>query len=361
VRLSAIGDVLHALPAVAALRRELPGARLGWLVEDKAASVLAGHPDLAAVHVLPRKRWQRSLRAPWLWPRTLVEVGGFLSRLHAARYDGALDLQGNLKSGLLTALSGAPVRYGGATADVREGNAFFTNRHVPAPRDHAHRITRHLGLLAALLGRDVAGAPVRLPRPDEARAEIDAALRTAGLPSAGYAILHPGTSGFGAFKRWPAERFAALSDRLAERGIAVALTYGPGEEDLVARVRAASHGAPIPLPTSSLAALSEAIRRACVFVAADTGPLHVAAAVGTPLVGLFGPKDPRIYGPMGPDAATGATVPLPVVVAEDVPCRPCVLRRCPEPVCMTSIEVDAVLARVREALGPKPGRLGART
>lgn len=353
VRLSAIGDVLHVLPAVGALRRDLPRARLGWLVEDKAASVLSGHPDLDTLHVLRRKRWQRSLGSPWLWPRTLLEVGGFLARLHAARYDAALDLQGNLKSGVLTALSGAPVRYGGATADVREGNGFFTNRHVPSPPGAAHRISRHLEVLAALLGRDVPGVPARLPRPAEARAEIDAALRAAGLPPTGYAILHPGTSGFGAFKRWPAERFAALSDRLFERGIAVALTYGPGEEDLVARVRAAARAAPIPLATSSLAALAEAIRRACVFVAADTGPLHVAAAVGTPLVGLFGPKDPRLYGPVGPDAATGALSPLPVVVAEDVPCRPCVLRRCPEPVCMTSIEVDAVLARVRDALGAR--------
>jgi ADP-heptose:LPS heptosyltransferase len=162
--------------------------------------------------------------------------------------------------------------------------------------------------------------------------------------------LHPGTSGFGGFKRWPPRFLPA--DRLAERGLPV--TYGPGEEELVARVRGGARTDPTPLPTSSLAALAEAIRRASVFVAADTGPLHVAAAVGTPLVGLFGPKDPAIYGPVGSSPTTAAPGPLPVVVAADVPCRP-VLRRCPEPVCMSSIEVDAVLAHV----SGRPGRRGS--
>ncbi len=253
-----------------------------------------------------------------------------------------------------------PARRSGTTGEVREGNGFFTNRHVPGPDGPAHRIERHLALLGALLGHDVSGEASSLPRPEEARAEIDAALRAAGLPSTGFAILHPGTSGFGAFKRWPPGRFAALADRLAERGIAVALTFGPGEEGLVARVRAGARTPPVPLPTTSQAALAEAIRRACVFVAADTGPLHVAATVGTPLVGLFGPKDPRVYGPLGIAPETGAFGPLPVVVAEDVPCRPCVLRRCPEPVCMSSIEVETVFLRVREALGGVSGRLGAR-
>ncbi len=341
--------MLHVLPAVDALRRELPQAHLGWLVEDKAASALADHPDLDALHVLPRRRWQQALSTPWRWPRTLLEVTRFLAGLHAARYDAALDVQGNLKSGILTALSGAPKRYGGTTTDVREGNTFFTNRHVPLPGDRAHRITRHLALVGAVLGRAVPGAAARLPSSEAARAEVDAALRSAGLPSGGYAILHPGTSGFGGFKRWPPARFSALADRLADRGVAVALTYGPGEEPLVAQVRSGARSAPIPLPTSSLAALAEAIRRATVFVAADTGPLHVAAAVGTPLVGLFGPKDPAIYGPMGRCSTSLDATPLPVVVAADVPCRPCVLRRCPEPVCMSAIEVDTVLERVLRA------------
>ena len=171
-------------------------------------------------------------------------------------------------------------------------------------------------------------------------------MAAAGLPRSGYVLLHPGTSGFGAFKRWPADRYAAVARRLRDDGRAVAVTHGPGEEELAAAVQRAC-GRPLPrLRPPSLRVLAEVIRGAGCFVAADTGPLHLAALVGTPLLGLFGPKDPAVYGPYGV-RADGNPGLLPVLTQGDVACRPCSLRRCPNPLCMRTLPPGRVL----EAIG----------
>jgi lipopolysaccharide heptosyltransferase I len=347
VRLSAVGDVLHALPAAAALRRALPEATIDWVVEDRAAALLEGHPLLDRVLVFPRRRWRAALARPWRWPGLLADVVAFVARLLARRYDAALDLQGNLKSGVVALLSGAPRRVGFASDGAREGNGLFVNQRV-APRGARHRVERNLAAASALVGVPLAHAPFPIVVPAAEAARADAALRGRGLERGRYAVLHPGTSGFGAFKRWPAERFARLADRLGEdAGLAVALTFGPGEEPLAEAVRAAARGDVVPVPTESLLALAHVIRGARVFVSADTGPLHVAAAVGTPVLGLFGPKDAAVYGPYGVPPSGGPAGPLPVLVRDDVPCRPCPLRWCPDPVCMTGIGADAAYAALR--------------
>jgi ADP-heptose:LPS heptosyltransferase len=333
------------MPALEALRRERPDARIDWLVEDRAAALLEHHPAIDRVHVVPRSRWRERLRRPWRWPQVAFEAAGLVLRLWKARYDAALDLQGNLKSGLWSLFSGAPSRYGFATSDVREGNGFLTNRHVPTGNTHPHHADRAFALVAGALGREpFAYARPAIPRSAAARAWVDAALLRAGVPSGGYGIVHPGTSGFGAFKRWPAERFGRLARRIVEGGVPVLVTVGPGEEATGAEVTRAAGGVATVVAPPDLGALAELLSRASFFVSADTGPLHVAAAQGVPVVALFGPPDPAIY---GPHAEIGREALTEVVTADDVACRPCTLRRCPDPVCMTSISVDAVHERVR--------------
>ena len=349
VRLSAIGDVLHALPAVVGLRAARPDAVVDWLVEDRAAGLLAGHPAIDRVVVFPRRRWQAAAARPHRWPSLVAEVVRFAAGLLARRYDVSLDLQGNLKSGFLGAMSGAPVRVGLPAGVSREGNALFTNVKALPKGAPIARPERNAAVLAAGLHESVRATAADLPRTAEVAARVDAALSAAGLPARGFALLHPGSSGFGAFKRWPPARFARLADRLTtEMGLPVALVVGPGEERLAEEVRAAADARPAMLATTALPMLAEAIRRAAVFVAADTGPLHVAAAVGTPLLGLYGPKDPAVYGPWGADpAGERAPGPRPTLVREAVPCRPCAIRWCPDPVCMSGIEADAVFERVK--------------
>lgn len=353
VRLSAVGDVLHALPAVHAFAVARPDVEVDWLVEDRAAALLDAHPDLAHVYIVPRGRWARAVRRPLGWPGVVVGAARFVVALLRRRYDAVVDLQGNLKSGLWALLAGAPVRVGLASGDAREANGFLVNRRVAVARSVRHRVERALHVLSALAGRPLAfvGGGVAPVAPDgDAAAWVERALAERGLATARFVVLHPGTSRFGAFKRWPAARFAALADRVVrETGAAVVLTAAPGEEPLVEAVRAAATVATTPLVTPSLATLAALLVRARGLVAADTGPLHLAAGLDVPVLGLFGPKDAGVYGPYG-RRADGTAGPLPVLVRDDVGCRPCPVRWCPDPVCMSALAPDDVFAHVRRWL-----------
>jgi ADP-heptose:LPS heptosyltransferase len=205
-------------------------------------------------------------------------------------------------------------------------------------------VERNLALVGAFLGRPLSYVSVDMPPQAEAGLAVDAALRRAGLPDRSFLVLHPGTSGFGSFKRWPAGRFGELARLRAQEGVAVAVTFAPSERALAEEVVRASGGRAVPLESPDLTFLAEVLRRSRGLVAADTGPLHLAALLGVPLLGLFGPKDPAVYGPYG-RRADGTVGPLPVLVREDVACRPCRLRRCADPICMRTISPSEVQSR----------------
>jgi len=340
VRLSALGDVIHALPVLGVLREALPEAHIDWVVEDRAADLLAGRDELDRVVVFPRRELRGLSKHPIPWSRRVVD---FLLELRKYRYDASLDLQGNLKSGTIARLSGARQRFGLDRSHSREGNHLFTTLRIRPPRDATHRVERNLALVARMVGKPVAWLDPGLPDAPSASARARELLAAAGVEEGTpYVVLHPGTSAFGAFKRWPPERFADLAATLAARGERVVVTAPPGEEDLAREVAARSDEAAVMVETRGLDVLGEIIRGARTFVGADTGPLHLAALAGTPLVGLFGPKDPTIYGPWGERADGGAGL-LPVLGRTDVACRPCGLRACADPVCMTGLAAEAVL------------------
>ena len=295
MRLSAIGDVVNTLPAVSAVRKAFPGARIAFLVEDKARSLVEGHPDLDRTIVFPKSRWKgRALR-----PGTWAEASRHVRDIRAEEFDVLLDFQGNLKGGLHAALSGIPVRIGFAREHSKEGSHRFTNLHVTPPAPRILRARKFLSLLEPLGIAD----PViewKLPPRTESRAAVDAFLAERRLEDGTYALLHPGTSARGAAKRWPAGRFAELARRIRGDLLAgVIVAFGPGERGIAEEI-ARDSGAVLAMETRSLLDLAELLSRAALFVGADSGPLHLASAVGCPSVALFGPKDPEIYGPCNP-------------------------------------------------------------
>jgi lipopolysaccharide heptosyltransferase I len=351
VRLGALGDVVHVLPALKALRRACPGARIHWAVETACASLLQGHPDLEAVHVIPRKEWSRSLRNPASWASVLKGAEGVFKTLRRAGFDLAVDFQGNLRSAVVTALSGAPVRLGfGRGANKENSQIFYTIRVVPE-NGGLHKVEKNLALLEAL-GIDTAqaGPPALQGAPLSAEAR-DA---VAALPRPRLAI-HPGVSRFGALKAYPPARFARVArDFIARTGGSVLVSFGPGEEEEAESVAREAGPGTRPAPAcGSLAALITLYRSADVFCGVDTGPTQLAGAAGLPVVALFGPKDPRIYRPRGEAVRVLSAPP------ESLDCIPCNGRRCPKAdaggfsPCMTALEPDAVLEAILDALPKK--------
>ncbi len=299
IRLSAVGDVINTLPALEAVRSGFPRAFIGFAVEDRARDLIEGHPSVNRAHVFHRRRWTTMARRPPDWGRLLLETARYVAEIRRERYDVALDFQSNLKGSLHVLISGARRRIGFGRGHCSEFNHLFTNVHVIPSGAAVNRVDKFL-CLAAALGVPPGRARYRLPEPFENRRRVAAFLAREGLER--YAVIHPGTSDFGKVKRWMPERFSALAAKIhAGMGLRTVVTWGPGERPLAEEVALRSAGtALLSMETRSIMDLAEIIRRARIFVGCDSGPLHLASAVGTPSVALFGPKDPRVYGPYNP-------------------------------------------------------------
>ncbi len=303
VRLSAMGDVIHTLPAAAALRQAFPHVTLGWLVEERWAELLCTlrhprsgrcspqRPLVDRVHSVNTAEWRH---APFSF-NTWQQMAAGLSELRGIHYDAAIDFQGAVRSALLARWSGAPVVYGSTQPRENAASMFYT-RKVLLNTSGTHVVEQALALAGAVI------STASISTSAEARAEFpvdpDAENRIASLTADGndFAILNPG-AGWGA-KRWPAERYGQVAKELAKDGLCSLVNYGPGEEELAVAVEAASEGAArrISCSVSELIALT---RRARLFIGGDTGPMHLAAALKIPAVAIFGPTSPARNGPFG--------------------------------------------------------------
>ncbi len=325
VRLSALGDVLFALPAVQALIASGKAERVSWLVEDRAAALVRDLPGLHEVLVFPRRNRAR-------WP-------AHARMLRARRDDVVLDLQGNLKSRVQLMCLRAPRKIGFDLPMAKEGaQRALTERFLP-PATAKHRVASNLRILS-LLGIQ-ASLPAPRPLVPLGQSSSQASVAT-GARERPCVVLHPGTSAFGLLKRWPAERFSLLGDRLVrELGAELFVSGGPDEQDLVRAVLRGMHAPAQALRTAGLGELADALREADLLVAADSLPLHLANALGTPVIGLYGPKDPAVTGPYYDRSR---------VVRSGVSCSPCTLRRCSDTICMRRLEVESVMAEAVELL-----------
>jgi heptosyltransferase I len=308
VRLSAMGDVLHTLPAVRAMREALPQAFIGWLIEERWAELLcapgaarrgcrsSARPFVDEVHTVNLKGWRNSLfsisTAQW--------IATVWNDVRGAHYDIAVDLQGAMRSAIVARYSGARVVYGASEAREAPASLWYTRKAVARGR---HVIEQNLSVAEAVLqsmGAPIpwkpfaGGIPCDLPRYPAAEQRIEQRLAERGICD--FAILNPG-AGWGA-KRWPAERYGEVARKLAVQGLRSILNYGPGEEELVRAAEAASAGTAVAM-NCTITELIALTRRARMFIGGDTGPLHLAAALRVPVVAIYGPTDPVRNGPYG--------------------------------------------------------------
>jgi heptosyltransferase-1 len=339
VRLGALGDVVHAIPVAAALRRAFPSARIDWLVSAKHREILDLVPVIDRRLVVNDRPSAGSGRADDGGTSLL----GAIAELRRSRYDVAIDLQGLIKSAVLARLSGAPRVLGFSSRYARERAArlFYTEAHDPGrgglydPRETRHVVDINLGLLG-LLGIT---APVREFPIEDVDSNVARVIRrqTGGR----YALLNPGAAWPN--KRWPPARLAAIAVELrARHGLMSVVLWGPGEEPLAAEVVAGADGAAVLSPRTTIADLVALARRAALMVSGDTGPTHIAAALGTPIVGIYGPTRPARNGPMSP---------LDLTVSRDAVCQCHHLRSCTrDRMCLLDIEVAEVLEAVERRL-----------
>ena len=332
VKLSAIGDVIHALPVSYAVKETFPDAHLTWVVEPTAYGILEGNPFIDNIILFEKKRF-RTMRG------FLEEFRPFRHELRARKYDVALDLQGLFKSAAIVAQSGAKLRLG--TTNMREGSAYVSH---PIKGAHAsgHIVERYLDVARALGCRvDEVRFPVAVS-PAEA-ASADALLAAEGVHEDNrFAVLAIGANWPN--KRWPVKYFAVLADWLySEKLIPVLVGGGRLDESLVRDIEALTEVPPVNLVGhTSLKKLAHIFKRADLVLGGDTGPVHLAAGLGTKTVMLMGPTDANRNGPYGQQEN-----------AMEIPrsCKACWKRRCPKGLdCLAILSVEEVKGKIQEVL-----------
>jgi heptosyltransferase-1 len=296
-----MGDILHALPAVTALRQAHPTWVIDWVVEPRWRALLAAEgstgrdtgqpaarqPLIDSLHFASTREWRRKL----LSGSTLQEILALRRGLRADDYEAVLDLQGAIRSAVIGRLSGCGRRIGEAEPRERVARRLYTER---IETHGTHVIEQDLELAAAVAGDDLKPVQPWLPTDSAAEAWADAFLAAAdGRPAV---LINPG-AGWGA-KRWPVERYATVARELISHGFRILVNAGPGEEQLAEIIKGETAGAATVL-AASLERLIAVTRRVALVIAGDTGPLHLACALGRPVVGIYGPTDPSRNGPYG--------------------------------------------------------------
>jgi heptosyltransferase-1 len=359
IKLSAVGDVVHTFPVLNKLRRRYPAAQIDWLVSSPIAEFLSPHPAINNILEFAREEWTR----PWrLTP--LANSARLAARLRAGGYDLVLDLQGQLRSGLCARATRAPVRIGfgkplarrweqmsrklpdearkHAWQGAREGSWLAYTHYIPLPSLEVHAVDRYLAV-GPMLGLDDGAADFSFPIARAAADRIDALLHDHGIANAKLVALAPGT--VWETKQWRREGFAAVARHFLQEGLAVTLIGSARERALCDEVAALAPGAINLAGETTLPELAALIRRSAIAVTNDSGPMHLAVALGRPVVSIFGPTYPVWAGPYRR---------ADVVLQADIPCSPCYLRhlsRCRYAHdCMREVTAEAVIARAESVL-----------
>jgi len=287
IRLSAIGDVIRVLPALHALRDQHPYAQIDWAIEPKAAAIVEDHPAIDRVLVFDRPPHMRD---------SMKSFREFCKEIRESRYDVAFDFHGILKSGWILRATRAPERYGFAAPRAQEGSHLFANKRVRLPKQRLNRIEENLAL-CELAGARATTLDVEVEIPEEVGEDTDAFMQEAFDGGKRLIAVHAAVDR--PEKQWPLDRYAKLCDMLLADGrFDVMLTWGPGQRDVAVQVSQIGFRKPVIAPeTPTLKHLASLLQCCSLYVGGDTGPMHLASAMGAATVALFGGTDPALHAP----------------------------------------------------------------
>jgi heptosyltransferase I len=364
IKLSAVGDVIHTIPVLNKLRARFPGARLDWLVTPAIAELLRYNPAIDNVIEFAREDWA----TPWR-PAPFISYARLAAGLRASRYDLVVDMHGQLRTAIFTLATGAPVRIGfdrprgrvwdasarsfppearkHAWQGAREGSWIAYTHHIPVPTLDLHAVDRYLNV-GPLLGLPDGPADFSFPIPPQAAANVETLLRQRGAGGADLVAMAPGT--IWETKHWGSDKFAEVARHFLRKGFALALMGTRRERAVCDEVARLAPGAINVAGQTSLTELAALIRRSAISVTNDSGPMHLAVALGRPVVSVFGPTDAVWIGPYGRADA---------VLQSGIACSPCYLRtlaRCPHGhACMHKVPASAVIERAEAILRRQSG------
>jgi len=338
-RLSAIGDVIHALPAVYAVRQKHPDAQIDWLVEDKAYPLVSLNPYIDNVIILPRKEWKKLHREEGFF-KAIKSFAAFFKKMRKKEYDIFLDLHGLFKSAFAGFLIKADVRIG--PADGRELSTFLYQAKIEIPNKKMHQVERALHL-ASSVGVETEEINYGLVIPDDLKNNIDIVFNTYRIPAKKkLVVINPFTTWES--KNWYLSRYFELAEKLIEEGYYIIFTGSKSDREKIEKFEAINNDNYVNLAgKTSLKELAAVYKRADLYIGGDTGPTHLAAALGLKVISLMGPTDSDTHGPYG----KGNTV----IQDNSLECIGCWKRSCSRDMqCMRLITVDQVLRIAKNKL-----------
>lgn len=337
VKLSAIGDVIHTLPSLSALRKFYPEANITWAIEEDSSDIVKDHPYLNRVVISRRKRWMADLKSPHRASRTIKEVKAFIRTLRGRSYDLVIDFHGLFKSSLVVLLSGGKRKLG--YDSMQELSGLFLNEKIHEDMEK-HAVDRYLDFVC-YLGSDVGEKEFLIPVREDNKDIVRNLLSTNKIDRKDK-IVAVNPVAFWETKLWEDDKFAELCDRIAEDLKAKVILTGDRSDGMIEHIQSLMSHPSVNLGgQTTLRDLAHLYSLSSVVVTTDSGPMHIAAAMRTPVVALFGPTDPSRTGPYGEGH---------IVIRKEISCSPCFLKKCNSKKCMEEITVEEVFQAVEEII-----------
>ena len=335
VKLSSIGDVIHTLPSLSALRRLYPEADITWVIEEAASDIIKDNPCLNRTIVFHRKRWAKDIKKLRRLNGTVKEIKAFITTLRKRRYDLVIDFHGLFKSSLIVLLSGGKRRLG--YDSMQELSGLFLNEKIPEDMEK-HAVDRYLDL-PRYLSADTTRKEFPIPMRKENRDRVEGLLKRYDVDiNERFMAVNP--VALWETKLWEDVKFAGLCGRITEELKTKVIFTGGSSSGMIEHIQSLMVSPSVNLGgQTTLKDLAYLYKSASLVITPDSGPMHIAAAVGTPVVALFGPTDPSRTGPYGEGH---------VVVRKEMPCSPCLLKKCGSNRCMKEITVGEVFLAVKE-------------